>query len=247
MGRPGSGKSTVARYITKLAQQQGWATTYIGDYEILHKWFMSEQRNPHITYRYFRSSGHNGFDVEDFSILREALEEVKRSIKKHLRGISKLIVVEFARDDYSELLEAFDDEILDNAYFVFLHSDIDTCIERINKRVAHPATIHDHFVSEKIIRSYYGKDSRTYMLSQFAQDHNLDDERVKVIDNTGSRVNFMRQIKEFTDGPFKLKLGVSREPSCSLVNLSKQELNTRRRTGPLSGAFPSVGKPTMCL
>lgn len=247
LGRPGSGKSAAAHRITKLAQRKDWASTHICDYVILHKWFLSEKHNSLIKYRYFRPTEHNGFDVIDFSILRKALEEVERRVQKHLSSKKKLILIEFARGDYSEVLRTFSNEVLHNAYFLFLDSDIDTCIQRVRARTSHPTTVHDHYVSEKIFRSYYHKDNKSYILSQFAKDYDLDNRRVKVIDNAGSWDDFMRQIKEFTDALFvEQELSISRESSNSLEVLSKQESGKRRKTGPLSGAFPSLGAPTCC-
>ena len=243
LGRPGSGKSAAAGRMIKLAQRSSWATTHICDYVILHKWFMSEKNGRDVNYRYFRSSEHNGFDVIDFSILREALDAVERRVQRHLSSKKKLILIEFARSDYSEVLKTFGDKVLDNAYFLFLDSDIDTCIKRVHARTTHPTTIHDHYVSEEIFRSYYHKDNKPYMLSQFAKDYQLDPERVKVIDNFGSWDAFMQQIKEFSDTFLEQKC-VSSQIHPSPDVFPKPGIS--KRIGSLSGAFPSLGSPIGC-
>jgi ABC-type dipeptide/oligopeptide/nickel transport system ATPase subunit len=48
LGRPGSGKSTVRRYITKLAQHQFWSLYSTGDYEILQKMCADDRDQTHI-------------------------------------------------------------------------------------------------------------------------------------------------------------------------------------------------------
>ncbi len=246
LGRPGSGKSAAAQRIIRLAQRKNWSTTHISDYEILYKWFVSEKRNPYIEYKYFLAIEHGGFNVIDFSILQMALEEVKRRIQKHASCKTKLVLIEFARDDYSELLRTFGDEVLQDAYFLFLDADIKTCIKRVYERSLHPATVHDHFVSTEIIESYYSKDNKPYMLSQFARDYGLEDKRVTVIDNTGSWDYFTQQIKAFTHNLFEREVSTIDKTDLLLGTSPRQELSTRRRTGPLSGAFPALGTPTGC-
>ncbi len=241
LGRPGSGKSTAAQRIIRLAQRKNWATTYIGDYEILHRWFESEKRNPYIKHKYFDPTDYEGFNVSDFSVLRIALEEVKRRIQKHVQSRTKLILIEFARDDYSEVLRTFDNEILHDAYFLFLHSDIDVCIQRILTRTAHHITIHDHYVSKEIIESYYARDNRSYILSQFAKDYNLDYERVTVIDNMSSWDDFMQQIKKFTNDLFERELSTFCRTG-PLLEASPGQKKACRITEPLSGECPSFAQ-----
>ncbi len=210
LGRPGSGKSTAARRIEELAQWQGCPTIHIYDYEILHSWFMLEMESRGNEHKYFRPREHDGFDVSDFLVLRKALEEIERRVQEHVPSKKKLILVEFARNDYSEVLKVFRANLLQSAYFLFFDADLKTCIQRLHERSLHPTTEHDHFVSEEIIRSYYSKDNRSYMLFQFAQDYDLDNERVTVVDNAGSWDDFLQQIKAFITTLF------DREPDLSL-------------------------------
>jgi adenylate kinase family enzyme len=232
IGRPGSGKSTAAHHITKQAHRQECPTTHIYDYKILYNWFMAEMNNPRNKHKNFLPRGYGGFDVINFSVLRKALEEVERRARMYMSFKRRLILIEFARDDYSEVLRTFSYDFLQDAYFLFLDADIETCIERVRERSLHPTTEYDHFVSTEIITSYYDKDNKPYMLSQFAQEYHLDNERVAVIDNTGSRNDFLQQIKAFTNALFERDRNLS-DKTGPLLEASLKQKKAYRITEPL--------------
>jgi len=215
----------------KFAYKRACPTAHLYDYKILHSWFMWEMRNSENGHKYFSRKKPRGFDVKDFSVLPRALEEIEKQAQIEISCGRELILIEFARDYYSDVLKTFSSDFLCNAYFLFFDADIETCIKRVHERSLHPITSYDHFVSDEIMRSYYGKDNRPYMLSQFAQDYNLDNERVTIIDNTGPWVSFMQQIKAFMKGLFK------------------QEPNLSCKTSPLSetssGQCPSFAQDSI--
>src|SRR5579875_148486 len=185
LGRPGSGKSMAARYMLKLASRKGLATGRINDYSILYQWFQVERHRSNVEHRYFQERERDGFDVIDFSVLRLALEEIqKRIIRNSSPG--KLIFIEFARDNYSEVLQVFDRDFLRDAYFLFLDAPVPLCVERVYKRSLHPKTVDDHFVSKEIIEGYYGMDCRSYIETKLASEYLLDETKVRVIDNNGT-------------------------------------------------------------
>src|SRR2546423_1930885 len=133
LGRPGSGKSTGARIIVSNAQRRGWSVIRINDFDILKEMFQAD-----IHHERFLPAAHGGFDVIDFSVLDTALEEVERRVRDQMFGIGKkLITIEFARDDYSEALRLFSCDFLQDAYFLFIDAHIETCIQRIHRRVAY--------------------------------------------------------------------------------------------------------------
>ncbi len=201
LGRPGSGKSTAARRIAKLVQHKGWSPVRISDYDILYNMFQREKNSPNIELKYFRPTQHNGFDVINFSVLDAALIEAQKKALKHIEDYTsytqKLILIEFARDDYRTALCLFNPEFLRDAYFLFLDADIDTCIQRVHERTAHPTAADDHFVSDEIIKCYYNKDNKPYMASELSQDYYVDEILVAIIDNMGTRESFNNQIDRF--------------------------------------------------
>lgn len=234
LGRPGSGKSAAARRIAKLVQHKGWSPVRICDYDILHDMFQRERNLPKNELKHFCPTQCGGFDVIDFSILDTALKEVQRKTLKHIEEYTsytqKLILIEFARDDYGKALSLFNSEFLCDAYFLFLDADVDTCIQRVHKRSAHPTTTDDHFVSDEIIKCYYYKDNKPYMTSSFSQDYQIDEMRVAIIDNMGTRESFNDQISRF------------------VAIILRQDLHVQRKTVPLQNAptLSSVPAASVC-
>jgi hypothetical protein len=195
LGRPGSGKSTAFYCIDTLARAKGWCVKRIRDYEILQDMFQAD-----IERKKFSPIEYGGFDVIDFSVLDEASREVERRVRNLVGSAQRkeLIFIEFARDDYSIALRTFSPNFLKDAYFLFVETDLETCIQRIHARVAYPTTADDHFVSDTILRSYYCKDNIQYMAADFKGDNDIDKDIV-VISNTGSLKDFFEKIYRFID------------------------------------------------
>src|SRR6266516_3868031 len=131
LGRPGSGKSTAARFIAMLAQNKDRSSIRINDYEILYNMFRAD-----TTHKKFLSAEHNGFKVIDFSVLDAALKEVEKKARIYIPSMKKddLIIIEFARNDYRKSLKQFKRDFLRDAYFLFIETDIDTCVRRVYER-----------------------------------------------------------------------------------------------------------------
>ena len=207
LGRPGSGKSEAARQIKERVQQRGWSPVHINDYAILLEMFLVD--NEHNT---FVPVDFGGFDVIDFTVLDIALEEVRDEAHKHISSSHvDLIIIEFARADYSKALKIFAPDFLRDAYFLYLDTDLDACVERVYERTAHPTTPDDHYISDKIIRTYYQLDNRPYMTSNFTKDYGIDAKRLMVIENMGSRQEFIRKINEFVEFILKQEANLLRE------------------------------------
>lgn len=193
LGRPGSGKTTAARYISGLARDRRWSSIHINDYTILQEMFQTDTENK------FRPTQHNGFDVVDFSVLDTALQEVEKRVEEYISSM-ELVTIEFARDDYSKALKQFSPDFLKDAYFLFIDADVETCLQRIHKRVAHPTTVDDHpSLSDDCFRVHYRKDNRPYITSNFKTDYSIDDKRVTIIDNTDSWEKFGEELKQFAE------------------------------------------------
>jgi hypothetical protein len=195
LGRPGSGKSTVARFIEKLANREQCPSTIIGDYEVLHGMFLREQNKPCCNDRQFRPSEYGGFDVQDFSVLDTALALVQHKAEVTIRkcdpSTPKIVLIEFARDDYVHALKQFDPAFLKDAHFLFLDVEINTCIKRIYRRALQPVTEDDRFVSEKIVTGYYQEGSTLETLIQLQKTFDLNEQNMKFIESTGSLDEFL--------------------------------------------------------
>jgi len=176
LGCPGTGKSTLAWLIKASAQKRGWATQHIYDYRYLQNMFQREiEENIPLERRAFRQKGPeacHGFDVVKFEILDTALEQMAddiRTARSEHPVANKLFLIEFARKEYSRALHIFGYDILRDAHLFYIKLGLETCIERVRQRVVGncSGSEFDHFVSEDIMRGYYGGDD--WFSEQFSQ------------------------------------------------------------------------------
>src|SRR5260370_41551086 len=91
LGRPGSGKTTAARHVVKLAQGKGCSALHFNDYDILRAMFQADDEH-----KMFRPTEHNGFDVLDFSVLDTALQLIDKSVRECMSS-ADLITLGFSR------------------------------------------------------------------------------------------------------------------------------------------------------
>lgn len=221
LGRPGSGKSAAARYIAAIAQNYGWLPIHISDYGILYEMFLAERALQFTPkHKKFLPTEYGGFDVLNFAVLDDALREVEKRIYKHMSAARNLLLIEFARNDYRKALKLISQDLFHDAYFLFINSDMASCLQRINKRVAYPTAPDDHFVSTKIFERYYRKDNSTYITSDLKRDFEIDENRLRIIDNTSTLKDFHTKMWEFAE------------------TILEQETYTLRETEPLQ-ALPS--------
>ena len=210
LGRPGSGKSTAIRHIEAYLEKDypGWSVIHFNDYEILQEMFRVERLFPTKKPK-FSETQHGGFDVVDFSVLDMALKELEKQVRGKCSTKDELIFIEFARDDYCKALEQFSHTFLQDAYFLFLDTDLKTCIQRVHERVANPTTPDDHFVSDDILKSYYSKQPIL---------HSIDKRRLNIIHNKVSLQEFVEQIDRYLRGI------LTEEPLTSANRVSQRHL-----------------------
>jgi len=202
LGRPGSGKSTATYRIAGSAWNIGWFVIRIRDYEILWQMYQNDTEN-----KQFHSIEYNGFDVVDFSVLDLALQEVEMRVLECMSPANErgLIIIEFARDDYDKAFKLFHRDIIQNAYFLFIEADVETCIQRIRERVTHPLTADDNFVSDYMLKNYYHKDSKEYIASRLKADYNIN-KHIEIIDNMGSQQDFTEKVLRFAEKIFEQEI-----------------------------------------
>lgn len=195
LGRPGSGKSHAARYIADYLKKRDSSSIHINDYHFLYEQFCADVNEQK---KRFHDDGHGGFVVDDITVFDEALDYVKQQAIEHFDGgLYDLLIIEFARSDYSVALQRFDPEFLRDAYFLFIDADIKTCIKRLNNRIKRRKFPDDHHISEDVIKKFYTEDNRLYMMVGLVNDYHLDHRQVKIIDNMGSIKNFEFMIANF--------------------------------------------------
>jgi adenylate kinase family enzyme len=203
LGLPGSGKSTVARYITTYTKGMAWKATRINDYVILQNMFMADTEH-----KQFKPTEYGGFDVLDLTAFDIALQRLEQEINKHISSSpmpEELILIEFSRNEYQRAFLQFSPAFLQDAYFLYLDVDIETCKGRIRERVAHPSTEDDFFVSEYIFRAYYNKDNGQSISSILERSFGIDKQRVAVIENNRSLQVSTSKIEQFVETIFELE------------------------------------------
>ena len=219
LGLPGSGKSTAARSIEQFAFHHDWVPTRFNDYDILYEMFKADPEG-----RQFSATQHGGFDVHDHTAFDDALKELEKRVrnaeKAATREKNEVIILEFARNDYSRALELFSPEFLENASFLFIDADIPTCKQRIRKRVDHPVYKDDHYVSEYIFEAYYQLDSRQYLKSVTSRLKTfcvIND--VFIVDNTtsSSLQTFLESIEPFCASLFGTSV-LGTKPASAIIS-----------------------------
>jgi len=208
LGRPGSGKSHVAQLIRDHAIGQGWTVEYIYDYKWLQALFLEEIRlNIPEERRSFRPKGLegcSGFDVVDFSVLNLVLQQIANEIRAQERAApvpKKLFVIEFARNSYLRALQLFGQDLLQDAYLLYLQADFETCKARIHQRIGGGSEL-DHYVSDDIMESYYKTDDWGDELLREYLDR-LQNAGIRMqtkeINNSGSYLEINKEIGETTE------------------------------------------------
>lgn len=161
-GRPGSGKSTAVRYISKTLEGPVWDIRNINDYPIFLE--MAKSGSPEV-----RLMENGGFDVRVPSTYDKVLHSVKQQVEKIDKDVyeqqsNSLVTIEFSRDHYQSALEQFGSDFLKDAYLLFIHADIHICRDRIYNRMRHSEKSDDHpSVPEEIYETRFANDNIDYM------------------------------------------------------------------------------------
>ncbi|HKV56766.1 MAG TPA: hypothetical protein VJO32_00735 [Ktedonobacteraceae bacterium] len=186
LGRPGSGKSHAARSFELDVRLRDGSFFHINDFEFLQRQFFFD-----VNHVRFEPLGDKGFTVRDSAVLDEVLVDVEREARQcYKSGQYDLIIIEFARPAYRDALRKFGRDFLQDAYFLYIHTELPVCFQRILLRAANPRTKDDTFISEDALNFFYHEDNRHYMLYDLAADFGLQEEQVMCINNMGSVIDF---------------------------------------------------------
>ena len=175
LGLPGSGKSTIAREIEKRIEEMELQSIRICDFAILEQMFHDDVKG-----KQFKPAENGGFDVIDLNAFDIALKLLERTTKQYILTTKpeEIILIEFARNNYQNAFKQFSQEFLQDAYFLYLKVDVETCKRRIRERIIHPITPDDHYVSEYIFGTYYGGDDGQYISNILEKDYKIEKDRV---------------------------------------------------------------------
>jgi adenylate kinase family enzyme len=198
LGLPGSGKSTVSRYIIDSVKRHydDFRALRFCDYDILYNMFKEDD-----TGEQFYPTEHNGFYVKNPRIYDEALKKLEHEIENfHFSG-NEIVIIEFARNDYLHAFQIFDKSFLQDAYFLFLDVDIEVGMKRVKERVKHPdpTSSDDHFVSDYTFEFYRQRDNAKYLSSvekQLTIKYGINPRHIEIVDNRGPKRNFWNDVNE---------------------------------------------------
>lgn len=198
LGLPGSGKSTVSRYIVDYIKRYyyGFLAKRICDYDILYEMFLEDSDHKH-----FYPTEHNGFYVKNPSKYDAALKKLEQEVEKYDVAKNEIVIIEFARNDYLHAFQNFSESFLQNAYFLFLDVDIETGMKRVRDRIKHPdpTSRDDHFVSKFTFEFYRQKDNAKYLSSvvkQLVIKYGINPRHIKIVDNRGPKRSFWNDVNE---------------------------------------------------
>ena len=193
LGSPGSGKSTAALRVLEIAGGYKLYAIRLDDYEELREIFKHDSEHQR-----FRPADFNSFEITDVTVLNEALADVKGKTLELIKLMyprNGLIIMEFARDDYTQAFEVLGASFLQDAYFICLNANINICRKRIHKRMSQP-DVDNHFVTDNILNTYYQGDIRQH-LSVLFMSYGIDEQKVHFVENSrGSLARFERKIDE---------------------------------------------------
>lgn len=200
LGYSGSGKTTAARCLEMLIRDtdKTWTASRFNDYYIMYDWFLND-----FEQHWFRPTECKGFDILVPEIYDEAMKELVRKIHAYVASERELMIIDFARCDYSSSFALLGKELLQHAYFLFLDADLETCMQRIERRVLSPQSIDDHFVPQSVMECFdqHGKHYIRSTISELINNYGVSENKVIIIDNgpAKSLENLYKRLSDFVD------------------------------------------------
>jgi deoxyadenosine/deoxycytidine kinase len=194
LGRPGSGKSTIADVLKKHSRQR--EVVFCDDYTFLHAMYETEQQSGRgatnrAQFRRAQKNGLSGFEILDFSVLEFVLSQVNARICQHLYKPNTIIPVEFSRNEYKnrQVWRHFSPEVLMSAHYIFCDATLDTCTKRVGERA--------QYIPPEIMHGYYAQDG----LPSLFQSRGM--ERVEVVNTNASLLETEMRLLSALNGIFE--------------------------------------------
>ncbi len=151
----------------------------------------------------FQAAEAGGFDVVDENVFDKALHELERKVKEYLSSSNaasrKIIIIEFARNNYRRAFEQFSSGFLHSACFLYLDVEVEVCKQRIRARAAKPRYKDDYPVSEYIFKTYYYGDDGEHISRYLENNHKIEQHRLLVIKNNGTLKSVGKRVNSFID------------------------------------------------
>jgi GTPase SAR1 family protein len=247
LGLPGSGKSALARFIQNYVQDNystttgktKWLARRYNDYGFLLQMFEQEMGDPLIVKKRFKPAKPGGFDVLNYEVLDEALEQLISFITCETKfATNQLSIIEFSRNNYQHAFKLVDPEILRNSNFLYLDTPVNVCKDRIQYRISHPASPEDDYpVSDYIFGDYYHGDD-VQQISEFLIDtYGVDRNQVWLFHND---IPLKDACKELESYLLHMLDTASQRPESRVAKANPDNPTSRKNTEPLVGSIPDL-------
>lgn len=146
IGKPGSGKTTIADIIFDILQLQKINSCILNDWKVLNHFAEQKIFPDHI------QSTDKGFKVLNDEIYKFALEKLMLNLLSE--SYCNNNIIEFSRRSYLSSFEYISKYLDKNSCMIlYICADFEQCIIRNNKRISHQVPI-------EVMESYYRTDDR---------------------------------------------------------------------------------------
>ena len=148
IGRPGSGKSTIARSIVDALTAANIGSTHVSDLNFFYEMFKEESLDS------FQKTEDGGFLITDHKLFKAATMHLVERLRAVDSSIN-IVVVEMARRAYSESLDIFMQEGIQPDLVVYVDVPLNIALQRnIGRKEIDGA----HYVSDEEMRSTFSID-----------------------------------------------------------------------------------------
>jgi len=197
LGRPGCGKSALYRELEKRILESGQAKTFerVDDFPIV---WARIQRDDALEREgkeriYSRRADGGGYLAND-NLFDNILKEVNADVLK-IDKPDHMVFIEFARPNYVEALQNFDQRILEHCIAVYMEVSFDICWARNVAR--HAAAMaqdgDDHLVGREAMETLYLHDDQDAFV-EYMRDRNIP---VLVVNNEADgEEHLKKQVEE---------------------------------------------------
>jgi thymidylate kinase len=154
VGRPGSGKTSVAKAIQQMVERTGARGPVVWLSDVTYLWGLFGQSGRKD--ERFEAMSDGGFFVKDDRLFRDALEDLAERATRD-GGRAGLLLLEFSRAKYIEALDVLKGKGIEPDLVVYLNVEFKVALMR-NRQRAEMGRGVEHYVSEQEMKLTYATD-----------------------------------------------------------------------------------------
>jgi len=171
IGRPGSGKTTLAKLTCRALNESNIEATIVSDYEFLSRVFADQSSEGKL----YVPCADGGYLVLTERVFDNAIRKLSNKIGQIAHG--QVILAEFSRSNYRDSFRLLDLEGCIPDLVAYLEASFETCLRRNEIRRADPDANDTHYVSrEEMAKTYRVDDVDRIQLLYGRQFIRLDNE-----------------------------------------------------------------------